>query len=268
MKYCTKCGAELPDDAQFCSSCGAAQNAEAKEVKEVKKEEAPIKQLSDSERYEQLVKNDPKFVDTVRVGRKAKLVGLLNLLFIIPWLVNIFSSVGIFTGINATMSAPLGKDYPFGFTSLDLFHYIQVYGYMGPSGGLQTSVFPIMIFILGFILIPLFVLGAVLGNPKGYSLKTYEQDNGKTLYLSIKKSTNWFLGPAVSLMTLAAPLGTYLACIDLDYKDKRYPFGEVKGNLSGFITCIVVTLIFVAIMISVSLVLRNLIIKKLDKYYK
>lgn len=25
MKYCTKCGTQLPDDARFCSVCGAAQ---------------------------------------------------------------------------------------------------------------------------------------------------------------------------------------------------------------------------------------------------
>ena len=26
MKYCTKCGTQLADDAKFCSSCGAAQS--------------------------------------------------------------------------------------------------------------------------------------------------------------------------------------------------------------------------------------------------
>ena len=27
MKYCTKCGTQLADDAKFCSSCGTAQSA-------------------------------------------------------------------------------------------------------------------------------------------------------------------------------------------------------------------------------------------------
>ena len=29
MKFCTKCGAKLPDEAKFCDSCGAPQQAAA-----------------------------------------------------------------------------------------------------------------------------------------------------------------------------------------------------------------------------------------------
>ena len=28
MKYCTNCGAQLPDEAKFCESCGTRQQAE------------------------------------------------------------------------------------------------------------------------------------------------------------------------------------------------------------------------------------------------
>ena len=44
MKYCTKCGTQLADDALFCSKCGAKVAEEVTPNTEVKKEEPVVKQ--------------------------------------------------------------------------------------------------------------------------------------------------------------------------------------------------------------------------------
>ena len=272
MKYCVKCGAELPDDAEFCSKCGAAQKEEVR--KEQVKPAEP--QMSDSERYEHLVKTDPKFVDTVRVSRKVRLVGLINLLFVVPWIVNLFTPVGEFTGVGVTdegryIMSGLGKSFPVEFSAFGLRTYKTLAGRraLTPGGGLDSNVFPLMIFIFGFVFFALLILVALLGNTKGYNLKTYEKDGGKTLYEDTKKSTLFLFGGFLAIVTLGAPLATYFNCTDINYpSDKSYIFGRVDGIASGLITCVIVTIVFATIMIVVSAVLRSVILKKLDKYYK
>lgn len=47
MKYCSNCGAQLPDEAKFCASCGTQQQAavrsEATQKKETEESDKPQK---------------------------------------------------------------------------------------------------------------------------------------------------------------------------------------------------------------------------------
>ena len=43
MKYCVKCGHQLPDQAMFCSKCGSKQNVEASAPASIEVKEQPVK---------------------------------------------------------------------------------------------------------------------------------------------------------------------------------------------------------------------------------
>ena len=121
MKYCPKCGTPLEDDTRFCTKCGAPQpdmDVEKKEeIVEVKKEEEQEPQLSDRERYNNLLKTDERFKTIVRTSKLAGLFTLIYLLFIVPFFVNMFTPVGAFTGVDVSTQ---GMSY---FNALGVHHF-------------------------------------------------------------------------------------------------------------------------------------------------
>jgi hypothetical protein len=291
MKYCPNCGSQLPDEARFCPNCGTKQpnmeNAPAPQPAPVV-EQAPAPQpaqaqepaqMTPAQRYNHLKQNDERFRDTVKVISLLKFVGLISLLFLVPFFVCYFTPVGTFTGINAqdygnNLLIGYGKSYPFNFNNYELEFVIRIWANdsthkLTPGNGLRSNIIPQLFFILAYFLVVLIVLASLLGNPKGYVLRTYEKDP-KELYKAIKSNTMWMFGPALAIVSLGMAVSTYIGCTGIEYDDpsKQYLFGEVRGNSSGLITCIIVTVIFVAIMLAGAIVLRTLLFKKINKYYQ
>lgn len=286
MKYCPKCGAQLVDEARFCSKCGAPQPNMENETRRpdlfesnnepVKKESS---EMTPSERYHYLKENDDKFKEFTRVVFLLKFVGLIGLLFIVPFLVCYFTPIGTFTGVNAqdygnNLLAVAGKSYPYNFSNFDLAFTIKVWANnsthkLTPDNSLNSNAYINIFWVFGYLFVAVIVLVSMLGRPRGYVLKTYEKDQGQTLYKDIKNTLTMLSGPAFSIMSLVTVIGTYINCTDVTYKDDtQYLFGVVTGNKSGLITCIVVTVIFVAIMLAASIMLKKIICKKLNSYYK
>ena len=287
MKFCPKCGAQLVDEARFCSKCGAPQpnmeNAPAPQpAPVVEPAPAPVQpqepsQMTPGQRYNHLKQNDERFRDTVKVIFLLKFVGLISLLFIVPWLVCYFTPVGTLTGINAqdygnNLLFAWGKSYPYNFNNFELAFTIQHWSNSGshkltPGNALNSNIFPSLMWFFGWIFIALIALATMLGTPKGYVLKTYEKDPNE-LYKAIKGNTIWFFGPAFAVIGLFNAISTYVNS-NCTYKDStQYLFGEITPYKPGLITCIIVTIIFVAIMLAGSIVLRSLLFKKINKHYQ
>ena len=109
---------------------------------------------------------------------------------------------------------------------------------------------------------------AIVGHPRGYILRTYEK-NPQELYKALKGNTIWIFGPALALIAMVNAIVTYASCTDLDYSDgKHYFLGIITGNKGGLTAVIVVSAIFIVAMIAGSIVLRTLLFKKINKYYK
>jgi len=188
MKFCPKCGAQLVDEARFCSKCGAPQpNMDVQATPQPAVEPQQVKPnqsssdgaMTPGQRYNYLQKNDEKFKATTRVVFFLKLVGLFNLLFIIPWLVCYFVPVGIFTGddlssIGETYITSLGKSFPCAFNNYELAFKYKPFADGGnykltPDNALGSNVFSSIMWFFTFVFIPLLVLVALLGYPRGYS---------------------------------------------------------------------------------------------------
>ena len=287
MKFCPKCGAQLVDEARFCSKCGAPQpnmeNAPApQEAPVVKPAPAPVQpqepaQMTPGQRYNYLKQNDERFKDTVKVIFLLKFVGLISLLFIVPWLVNYLTPVGTITGIEMSdqgslFMSSMGKSVPYNFSMYEVQFLLRPAAKAGnfkltPDNGLN-NVMPTVLWYFGFIFFILLALIAMLGMTKGYVLRTYEKDP-KELYKALKSNTTWIFGPALSIVTMIMAVLTYINCKGLDYSGGgTYYFGVIVENKSGLIACIVVSLIFAAIMIAGSIVLRKLLFKKIEKHYQ
>ena len=286
MKFCPKCGAQLVDEARFCSKCGAPQpNMEnvpapqAEPVVEPEPQAAPVQDapMTPGQRYNYLKQNDERFKDTVKVIFLLKFVGLISLLYIIPWVVCYFTPLGTLTGINAqdygnNLLYAWGKSYPYNFNNFELAFTIQQWSNSGshkltPGNGLDSNIVPSILWIFGWIFIALIALVSMLGMPKGYVLKTYEKDP-KELYKAIKGNTIWIFGPAFAIIGLVLAIGTYINC-DSEYKDStQYLFGHITPYKPGLTTCIIVTVIFVTIMIAGSIVPRVILFNKLKKHYQ
>lgn len=286
MKYCPKCGAQLVDEARFCSKCGApqpgAENAPAPApAPATQPNPAPAPQtnaqMTPAQRYNHLKETDERFRDTVKVIFILKLVGLIGLLYLVPFMVCYFAPLGTLTGVNAqdygnSLIMAWGKSYPYNFNNFELAFVIRQWtngtGYkLTPGNSLANNAFPAILWIFSWILAGLIPLAAMLGTTKGYVLKTYEKDP-QELYKIIKNNTVWIFGPAYALIGLVVAIGTYVNCNN-EYKDAtKYLFGQITGYKPGLVACIVVTVIFVGIMIAGSLVLRNLFLKKIKKYYQ
>ena len=289
MKFCPKCGAQLVDEARFCSKCGAPQpNMENVPVPSQQQAMQPSTpqptpaqqpaQMTPGQRYNYLKQNDERFRDTTKVVFLLKFVGLINLLFIIPFMVCYFTPLGTLTGVNAqdygnNLLAVWGKTYPYNFNLFELSFTIQQWANssshkLTPGNALDSNIVPSILWFFIWIFIVLLALVAMLGTPRGYVLKTYDKDEGKELYKNLKKQTLWLFGPALAIIGLVNAIATYANC-NSEYKDStQYLFGVIEGYTPGLTTCIVVTAIFVVIMIAGSIVLRTLIFKKIDKYFK
>ena len=287
MKFCPKCGAQLVDEARFCSKCGAPQpnmeNAPAPQpapVVEPEPQVAPVQepvQMTPTQRYNHLKQNDERFKDTVKIIFLLKFVGLIGLLFIIPWLVNYLTPVGTITGIEMSSQGSLfmssmGKSVPYNFSMYEvqflLRPAVKAGNYKLTPDNALSNVMPTVLWYFGFLFFIVIALVSMLGMTKGYVLRTYEKDPNE-LFKALKGNTTWIFGPALSIITMILAIFTYINCKDLDYSGgETYYFGVIIENKPGLVTCIVVTLIFATIMIAGSIVLRSLLFKKINKHYQ
>ena len=279
MKYCPKCGAPLDDHLKFCTKCGAPQPTEevkqeekkAEPVPEVKSEERP---LSDRERFNNLLNTDQRFKNIVKASKLAALFTLVNLLFLIPFFVGMFTKVGAFTGVDVSAQGAsyfdvLGIHYfPYGYSAMSIRKFIA-YAKAGhwsicPNDTLRSPT-TVIIFIFGLIFAALLVVISVVGRPNGYLLKTYEKENGeKELIKSIKSPMTLLAGVFLTIVGIMPGIATYIASTDLKYESgHHYVFGQVTGLSSGLITIIVVAVIFIGLILGGNIVLRVVFVNKL-----
>ena len=276
MKYCPNCGTQLDDNAKFCHSCGAAQPG-TEQVKQnegmepIKETSAPEVQGTPRERFDYLIKNDERFKDIYRVTKTQNLFNLINILYLIPVLVCLYTPIGMFTGEKATSSTvPAGTT----FTPIGVLFYKNLAGNYSlcPDSNL-SGIMPLIVFIFAWLLLVLIIVMSVAGITKGYILKTYESENGpQTLIQNCKKSTQWIFGVGVSIVAFMAMLTQWIAC-DNNYAQayqknggKLYIFGEIVQIPNAIIPGLIVTILFVALIVAGITVARLLFAKKLDKY--
>ena len=293
MKFCPKCGAQLVDEARFCSKCGAPQpnmeNAPAPASAPVV-EPAPAPQpqpapapapqepaqMTPAQRYNYLKQNDERFKATVKVSFILRFVGLVTLLYIIPWLVCYLTPVGTITGIDMSdygAGLMAGKTLPYNFSMFEVQYVLRSWANVGnykltPDDALRTNNMPGIIWVFGFLFIPLLALVSIIGNPKGYLLRTYEKDPNE-LYKVLKNNTIWIFGPCLTVVAMVNAIMTYVNCKDLDYSDgKHYFLGIIMENKAGLTAVIVVSVLFMIIMIAGSIVPRVILFNKLKKHYQ
>ena len=293
MKFCPKCGAQLVDEARFCSKCGAPQpnmeNAPAPQTAPVV-EPAPAPQpqpapapapqepaqMTPAQRYNYLKQNDERFKATVKVSFILRFVGLVTLLYIIPWLVCYLTPVGTITGIDMSdygAGLMAGKTLPYNFSMFEVQYVLRSWAKVGnykltPDDALRTNNMPGIIWVFGFLFIPLLALVSIIGNPKGYLLRTYEKDPNE-LYKVLKNNSIWIFGPCLTVVAMVNAIMTYVNCKDLDYSDgSHYFLGIIMENKAGLTAVIVVSVLFMIIMIAGSIVPRVILFNKLKKHYQ
>ena len=267
MKFCPKCGAQLVDEARFCSKCGVPQpnmeNAPApQEAPVVKPAPAPAPQepaqMTPAQRYNYLKQNDERFKATVKVSFILRFVGLVTLLYIIPWLVCYLTPVGTITGIDMSdygAGLMAGKTLPYNFSMFEVQYVLRSWAKVGnykltPDDALRTNNMPGIIWVFGFLFIPLLALVSIIGNPKGYLLRTYEKDPNE-LYKVLKNNSIWIFGPCLTVVAMVNAIMTYVNCKDLDYSDgSHYFLGIIMENKAGLTAVIVVSVLFMIIMIA------------------
>ena len=285
MKFCPKCGAQLVDEARFCSKCGAPQpnmeNApDLQEAPVVKPAPAPAPQepaqMTPAQRYNYLKQNDERFKATVKVSFILRFVGLITLLYIIPWLVCYLTPVGTITGIDMSdygAGLMAGKTLPYNFSMFEVQYVLRSWAKVGnykltPDDALRTNNMPGIIWVFGFLFIPLLALVSIIGNPKGYLLRTYEKDPNE-LYKVLKNNSIWIFGPCLTVVAMVNAIMTYVNCKDLDYSDgSHYFLGIIMENKAGLTAVIVVSVLFMIIMIAGSIVPRVILFNKLKKHYQ
>ena len=286
MKYCPKCGNQLPDEANFCPKCGAPQPS----VQQPSVQQAPTPHEivtqpnvnsqplnqgnSPRERYNNLYKNDEVFKEIVLYRRKKYLFELINIVFIITLLVSLLTPVALFTGINATsegaqMMSVVGMSLPYEACAYDLIELDLLSGNKALAPGSLNNAYAIVTVIFGVIFSILLVVFPIIKafTGRGYILRQYEAGKAKQL---IKESMQPFVfGSLLNLMTLVSPLNFYIIASNAEYKDgKTYLFGEITGIQSGFITVIVVAAIITIVSLVLNILISNLLGKKLKGYYK
>ena len=285
MKFCPKCGAQLVDEARFCSKCGAPQpnmeNApDLQEAPVVKPAPAPAPQepaqMTPAQRYNYLKQNDERFKATVKVSFILRFVGLVTLLYIIPWLICYLTPVGTITGIDMSdygAGLMAGKTLPYNFSMFEVQYVLRSWAKVGnykltPDDALRTNNMPGIIWVFGFLFIPLLALVSIIGNPKGYLLRTYEKDPNE-LYKVLKNNSIWIFGPCLTVVAMVNAIMTYVNCKDLDYSDgSHYFLGIIMENKAGLTAVIVVSVLFMIIMIAGSIVPRVILFNKLKKHYQ
>ena len=286
MKYCPNCGAQLVDEARFCSKCGAPQpNMENAPIPQPAPAVAPApvvnqqpEQMTPRQRYQYLIENDERFRETNKILLPLKLIGLIGLLAFIPWLVSYLVPVGTLTGIDVSdygnnLMVASHQSFPHNFSVYEVQFVLRSWAKVGnykltPGNALIDNIVPSIFWFFSFIFFALIAVAAIVGNPKSYVLKTYEK-NPQELYKALKSSALWLFGPALAFISMFNVIMTYVNCTDLDYSDgKTYFLGIIVGNKGGLIASIVVTVIFIAVIVAASIVLRTLFFKKINKYYK
>ncbi len=295
MKYCPNCGSQLPDEARFCPNCGTKQpnmeNAPAptpqvqsepvvERAPSPQPQAAPVSQepsqMTPAQRYNYLKQNDERFKATIKVSFILRFIGLVTLLYIIPWLVCYLVPVGTITGIDMSdygRGLMTGKTLPYNFSMYEVQFVLRTWANVGnykltPGDALRTNNMPGILWYFGFLFIPLLALVSIIGNPKGYILKTYEKDP-KELYKALKNNSVWIFGPALALIAMVNAILTYSNCKDLDYSDgSHYFLGIIVDNKPGLTAIIVVSIIFMTLMIAGSIVPRVILFNKLKKHYQ
>ena len=288
MKFCPKCGTQLVDEARFCPKCGAPQpgmepqpEVRVEPTPTTVNQSAPIapqpQQVAASprDRYNSLMQNDEMFRDTTRVVKKVSMLSLFNILFLIPFLFNLFMNVGVFTGVDVgdpSAASAANMHFPLEYNSLSIKTYGTIAKTLGkalcPNSNLASNPVVYVIIPLGFLFVAFVFLSAFLGKSRGFLLKTYEKPDGKKALLKEAKTGPFFLGAGMALFSFGAPLSTYFSSIGLEYKDKTYIFGRVDGLTWNFIGLIIVNVIFVVAMIVPQLIISAVLNRKLRKYYE
>ena len=276
MKFCPKCGNQLPDDARFCNKCGAPQpNVNGGDAGSAYQPAQMSSGITPREQFNNLMRDDPKFKAIVGASKAIGLFSLINLLFIIPFFVCSFTNVGAFTGVNVSSEGmyefqALGiTQFPFGYSAISLREFILLAdagGYaLTPGDGLRNPS-PLIIFIFGFVWAALIVLVSLIGRPKGYLMKTYLTQNGQQTLVKSFKASGIHFGPIFCLVSLMSSVIVFVNSNGINYNNgKTYIFGEVKGDVGGLVICIVVSIIFLAIILAANIILRVLVMKKLNK---
>lgn len=296
MKYCQYCGTQLEDSAKFCPNCGAEQpEFKAKPQPATEEKPEPIseenmvpyiesedfKKLSDGEKFNYFMENDEKFRDIYQVSRKKRFFNFINLAFLIPFFVCLFSPIGVFTGVNvhpdgAAIFNGLGWSFPHTFSPMTLQSIKNLMGNKAlcPNSSVN-GVVPILLFVFGLILIPLIAVFTALGTPKSYYLKTYLRPNGGAAeLLKFGKQNNGFMMGAIGVVFgFMGMLNIYTAISGINYEKayqnnggKLYLFGEISELSSGLVTGIIVSVIFLILIIVGIAVPTSLVTKKLKKY--
>ena len=294
MKYCQYCGTQLDDSAKFCPNCGAAQpEFKAKPVEEDKPE--PIskenmipytesegfKRMSDGEKFNYLMENDEKFRDIYQVSRKKRFFNFINLAYLIPFFICLFSPIGVFTGVNvhpdgAAIFSGMGWSFPHSFSPMTLQTIDNLTGNkaLAPNSSIN-GVIPILLFVFGLILVALIAVFTAIGTPKSYYLKTYLKPNGGAAeLLKFGKQNNGFLMGAIGVIFgFMGMLNVYISISGINYEKayqnnggKLYLFGEISELSSGLVTGIIVSIIFLVLIIVGIAVPTSLVTKKLNKY--
>ncbi len=288
MKYCPNCGSQLPDEARFCPNCGTKQpnmeNAPAPQPAPVV-EPAPAPQpaqaqepaqMTPAQRYNYLKQNDERFKATIKVSFILRFVGLVTLLYIIPWLVCYLTPVGTITGIDMSdygAGLMAGKTLPYNFSMFEVQYVLGTWAKVGnykltPGDALRTNNMPGITWVFGFLFIPLLALVSIIGNPKSYLLRTYEKDPNE-LYKALKNNSIWIFGPCLTVVAMVNAIMTYVNCKDLDYSDgSHYFLGWIMEYKAGLTALIVVSVLFMIIMIAGSIVPRIILFNKLKKHYQ
>ena len=283
MKYCPSCGKQLPDEAKFCPSCGAKQpnmgndggnNVVVNSQPEICSAQPINKEKSPRERYNELFQNDEFFKTVVVTRRKKFLLEFIFILFIVPWLVSLFTPVVLFTGNNATgegaqMMAAVGMGLPYQASAFDFIEIDALSGSKAIAPGSMSAVYSVVELIFGIIFTALLaampLIGAFTG--RGYVLKLYEGGKVDQLYKETVQPP--FAGGVICLMTLVAPMNLYLSSMNAEYESgKTYLFGEVTGITSGFIVVIVVVVLTAVLSIAGVVIGNAIASKKLKTLYK
>ena len=294
MKYCIRCGNQLPDDAMFCIKCGAKQpvideEPKQEEVKQdpvvtpqpesqTKVEEpapAPVAEakpapkpaaatLSPRERYDNLVKNNEAFRATVKAAKMRDLGGLVNLLFIFVWLTCCLTTIGRFTNY-------IGDGFESEFSAFTLHIFYTASGRnLGPSSNL-AGVMGAIVFYFGFLFIVLLVLIPIIGHPRSWILRTYETNGLDELVRQLNTTKHFLNGPFLSLAPMVAMLSTYVTICGLDYSEhpgSNYAFGEIEPIDTNLYIAAGISIFLIAVMLGLGIRFNVMFHKRVDKYLK
>ena len=281
MKYCPGCGNQLVDEAKFCTACGAKQPAREKEALKEEKTEpiAPIEKeqealnlgeqekeknvlenMTDREKYDYLMKNDEAFSSIVKAARKKDHLSMVNLLYVVIWLLCSFIPILTFTGVGMTTMgaqelAAMGKSTPLPISGLEVWTYNQIAGNyaLSPSSSL-TGIYPFITFLFGFVFLALIVLVATLGFTRGFALRTYLKGGSKELVKNLGGSKN-FIGIVLCLFPIMGMVTTFVQASDLDYsKGDNYIFGQIETIPGNLIAAIAVSLVLMVGMLIVAII--------------